>query len=49
VSVRGGKYYVNDAEIISANIITDNGVIHVIDKVRARPLGSALNQLTVLV
>ncbi|KAL7793004.1 FAS1 domain-containing protein [Trichoderma ceciliae] len=35
ISIRGGVYYVNGARIIQANIITENGVAHVIDQVLA--------------
>lgn len=34
ISIRNGIYYVNGAKIIQANIITENGVVHIIDKVR---------------
>jgi hypothetical protein len=33
VSVRGNDFYINDARIISANIIIANGVAHVLDQV----------------
>lgn len=33
ISIRNGIYYVNDAKITQANIITENGVVHIIDKV----------------
>jgi uncharacterized surface protein with fasciclin (FAS1) repeats len=33
ISIRNGIYYVNGAKIIQANIITENGVVHIIDKV----------------
>ncbi|KAM0256807.1 hypothetical protein ACHAQJ_004759 [Trichoderma viride] len=32
ISIRGGVYYVNGAKIIQANIITENGVVHIIDQ-----------------
>lgn len=34
VSIQGDDYYVNDAKIVSSNLILDNGVAHVIDSVR---------------
>jgi hypothetical protein len=34
VSVQGEDYYVNNAKIVSSNLILDNGVAHVIDTVR---------------
>lgn len=33
VTIRGYNYYINDALIVSSNLILDNGVAHVIDKV----------------
>ena len=33
IRVRGGKVYVNGAQVITADILASNGVIHVIDKV----------------
>jgi uncharacterized surface protein with fasciclin (FAS1) repeats len=33
VTIRGDDYYINDALIVSSNIILDNGVAHVIDGV----------------
>jgi uncharacterized surface protein with fasciclin (FAS1) repeats len=33
VSVRGGKVYVNNAQVMTADIAASNGVIHVIDTV----------------
>ncbi|KAH8128463.1 hypothetical protein FP744_10008651 [Trichoderma asperellum] len=37
ISIRNGIYYVNGAKIIQANIITENGVVHIIDKVLSSP------------
>jgi uncharacterized surface protein with fasciclin (FAS1) repeats len=31
--VEGGKVFINDAEVITTDIFTSNGVIHVIDQV----------------
>ena len=42
VVVRGGKVYVNGAQVVSADIVASNGVIHVIDAVlmpKAAPMG----------
>ncbi len=33
VKVRDGKVYINDAQVIQADVMTSNGVIHVIDTV----------------
>jgi uncharacterized surface protein with fasciclin (FAS1) repeats len=33
VTIQGDNYYINDALIVSSNVILDNGVAHVIDKV----------------
>jgi len=33
VVVRGGKVFVNGAQVITADIVASNGVIHVIDSV----------------
>ncbi|RWA11607.1 hypothetical protein EKO27_g3488 [Xylaria grammica] len=33
ITVRGGQYYVNGARITKANLILDNGVAHVVDKI----------------
>ena len=33
ITVRGGKVYVNGAQVITADLIASNGVIHVIDRV----------------
>jgi hypothetical protein len=33
VTIDGDNYFINDAQIVSSNLITDNGVAHVIDKV----------------
>lgn len=33
VSSRGGDVYINEARIVQADLITDNGVAHVLDKV----------------
>jgi uncharacterized surface protein with fasciclin (FAS1) repeats len=33
ISVVDGEYFVNDAKITTANLILENGVAHVIDKV----------------
>jgi transforming growth factor-beta-induced protein len=33
VTVQDGKVYINDAQVIIADIFTANGVIHVIDTV----------------
>lgn len=35
VTIREGKYFINDAMIVAADLITTNGVAHVIDKVLA--------------
>jgi transforming growth factor-beta-induced protein len=37
ISVKDGKVYINDAQVITADIETSNGVIHVIDKVILPP------------
>ena len=34
VSVRSGQYYVNGAKITTSNLILENGVAHVVDKVK---------------
>ncbi len=34
-----GKWYINGAEIISTDIVAENGVIHVIDNVILPPVG----------
>jgi transforming growth factor-beta-induced protein len=34
VGVRGGQLYFNDAKVLQSNVITNNGVIHVLDRVR---------------
>ncbi len=33
VKLKEGKVFINDAEVVAANVETDNGVIHVINKV----------------
>ena len=33
VTIQGDNYYINDALIVSSNVILDNGVAHVLDKV----------------
>ncbi|KAJ3568169.1 hypothetical protein NPX13_g6514 [Xylaria arbuscula] len=33
ITVRGGQYYVNGARITKANLILENGVAHVVDKI----------------
>lgn len=33
VTIRGGEYYINGARIVSSNLILENGVAHIIDKV----------------
>ena len=43
VAVRGGKVYVNGAQVVSADVAASNGVIHVIDTVllpKAAPVGA---------
>jgi len=43
VVVRGGKVYVNGAQVVTADIVASNGVIHVIDAVllpKAAPAGA---------
>lgn len=42
ISIRNGIYYVNGAKIIQANIITENGVVHIIDKVSLQLVVSAM-------
>lgn len=37
IRVEGGKVFVNDAEVTTTDILTSNGVIHVIDKVILPP------------
>lgn len=32
IRIKGGMYYVNGAKVTMANVITNNGVVHVIDK-----------------
>jgi uncharacterized surface protein with fasciclin (FAS1) repeats len=33
IQLKEGKVFINDAEVVAANVETDNGVIHVINKV----------------
>jgi uncharacterized surface protein with fasciclin (FAS1) repeats len=33
VTIQGDDYFINNAKIVSSNLITDNGVAHVIDSV----------------
>jgi uncharacterized surface protein with fasciclin (FAS1) repeats len=33
INIKDGKVFVNDAEVVMADVLTDNGVIHVINKV----------------
>ena len=33
VTIKGDDYFINDAKIVSSNLIIDNGVAHVIDSV----------------
>jgi uncharacterized surface protein with fasciclin (FAS1) repeats len=33
IRVENGKVFINDAEVVATDIITSNGVIHVIDQV----------------
>ena len=33
IRVEGGKVFINDAQILTTDILTDNGIIHVIDQV----------------
>jgi len=37
VSVRGGQYFINESPIIKSNIITNNGVVHVLGKLLTDP------------
>jgi len=37
IKVEGGKVYINDAQVVITDILTANGVIHVIDKVILPP------------
>jgi transforming growth factor-beta-induced protein len=37
IKVDGGKVYINDAQVIIADILTSNGVIHVVDQVILPP------------
>ncbi|OCL04242.1 FAS1 domain-containing protein [Glonium stellatum] len=41
VTIREGKYFINDAMIVAADLITTNGVAHVIDKVFFYSLNSS--------
>ena len=38
VQVKDGKVYINDAQVIITDIVTSNGVIHVIDTVLMPPM-----------
>ena len=38
VKVKGGKVYVNSAQVVTADVMASNGVIHVIDKVLIPPM-----------
>jgi len=38
IKVTNGKVFINDAQVIVTNIVTSNGVIHVIDKVLTPPM-----------
>jgi uncharacterized surface protein with fasciclin (FAS1) repeats len=33
VHLKEGKVFINDAEVVLANVTTDNGVIHAVNKV----------------
>lgn len=41
ISVRGGHVYVNNAEVIKANVMATNGIVHVINKVLMPPATSS--------
>ena len=41
VMVRDGKVYVNGAQVVTADIVTSNGVIHVIDSVMLPPTANS--------
>ena len=38
IKVKGGKVYVNSAQVVTADVMASNGVIHVIDKVLIPPM-----------
>lgn len=44
ISVRSGRYYVNGGLITHANLILDNGVAHVVNKVRLNNDGNLWNR-----
>ncbi|KAF7513217.1 hypothetical protein GJ744_010613 [Endocarpon pusillum] len=46
VSIRGGDYYINEARIVKADLITDNGVAHVLDKILTPPPARAVEPYT---
>jgi transforming growth factor-beta-induced protein len=43
ISVKDGKVMINDAEVISADVMAKNGVIHVINKVILPPAADAMS------
>jgi uncharacterized surface protein with fasciclin (FAS1) repeats len=47
VTVQGSDYYINNAKIIGANMILENGVAHVVDQVRLLLLMSFFPHLIV--
>ena len=42
VSIRGGRYYINGGLITQANLVLENGVAHVVNKVSLREFQAQL-------
>jgi uncharacterized surface protein with fasciclin (FAS1) repeats len=38
IKVKGGKVYVNTAQVVTADVAASNGIIHVVDKVLIPPM-----------
>ena len=47
ITLRGGDIYFNDAKVVQPNVLTNNGLIHVLDKVMSdRVIDSAQSTTT---